>query len=119
MRRGRAVQLGLPSPDGALLRLHVSELDDERLWEVMSAMGLHDKVSGSSAGRHEGGVSGGCGLYQTWVVRGCVRSRGQRGCMRRVCSVQVTLVTVIPLRSLAAPLSLQMCCLGVCVGGDT
>jgi hypothetical protein len=30
--------------------------------------------------------------------------------------VQVTLVTVIPLRSLAAPLSLQMCCLG---GGGT
>lgn len=44
MRRGRAVQLGLPSPDGALLRLHASELDDERLWEVMSAMGLHEKV---------------------------------------------------------------------------
>jgi hypothetical protein len=39
------VRLGLPSPEGALLRLHASELDEERLWEVMSAMGLHDKVS--------------------------------------------------------------------------
>jgi hypothetical protein len=46
MRRGRSLQLGLSSPDGALLRLHASELDDERLWEVMSAMGLHDKVGG-------------------------------------------------------------------------
>jgi len=45
-RRSRAAQLGLPSPDGALLRLYVSELDEERLWEVMSAMGLHDKVRG-------------------------------------------------------------------------
>jgi hypothetical protein len=27
-----------------VLRLYASELDAERLWEVMSAMGLHDKV---------------------------------------------------------------------------
>jgi hypothetical protein len=44
MRRGRSVSLGLPSADGALLRLYASDLDDERLYEVMSAMGLHDKV---------------------------------------------------------------------------
>ncbi|KAF8054898.1 ycf45 [Scenedesmus sp. PABB004] len=44
-RRGRAVRLGAESPEGALLRLHVAELDEERLWEVMSAMGLHDKVT--------------------------------------------------------------------------
>ncbi|WIA34853.1 hypothetical protein OEZ86_013151 [Tetradesmus obliquus] len=43
-RRGRAVRLGLAGPEGALLRLHASDLDEERLWEVMSAMGLHDKV---------------------------------------------------------------------------
>jgi hypothetical protein len=38
------VRLGLSGPEGALLRLHCSDLDEERLWEVMSAMGLHDKV---------------------------------------------------------------------------
>lgn len=43
-RRGRAVRLGCASPEGALLRLCCSDLDEERLWEVMSAMGLHDKV---------------------------------------------------------------------------
>jgi hypothetical protein len=27
-----------------MVRLHCSDLDEERLWEVMSAMGLHDEV---------------------------------------------------------------------------
>eukprot|EP00879_Flechtneria_rotunda_P010046 GHRR01010504.1.p1 GENE.GHRR01010504.1~~GHRR01010504.1.p1 ORF type:complete len:561 (+),score=231.07 GHRR01010504.1:1227-2909(+) len=43
-RRGRAVRLGCTSPAGALLRLYCHELDEERLWEVMTAMALHDKI---------------------------------------------------------------------------
>lgn len=43
-RRGRSVRLGLHSPEGALLKLHCYGLDEERLWEVMSAMALNDKV---------------------------------------------------------------------------
>eukprot|EP00775_Hariotina_reticulata_P010826 gene10824-10983_t len=43
-RRGRSVRLGCASPDLALLRLYCYELDEERLWEVMTAMALHDKV---------------------------------------------------------------------------
>jgi hypothetical protein len=42
----RIASLGLSSPESAVLRLYASELDAERLWEVMSAMGLHDKVGG-------------------------------------------------------------------------
>jgi hypothetical protein len=36
--------LGCASPEGAALRLFAAELDEERLAEVMGAMGLHDKV---------------------------------------------------------------------------
>jgi hypothetical protein len=39
------VRLGCTSPDLALLRLYCHELDEERLWEVMTAMALHDKVT--------------------------------------------------------------------------
>ncbi|KIZ04304.1 Uncharacterized protein MNEG_3650 [Monoraphidium neglectum] len=42
-RRGRRVQLGTDSPEDALLRLHIADLDEERVWEVMTAMALHDK----------------------------------------------------------------------------
>ena len=44
LRRGRVVRLGANFPTTALLRLHCWELEEERLWEVMSAMALHDKV---------------------------------------------------------------------------
>jgi stage III sporulation protein SpoIIIAA len=37
-------RLGTASPDEALLRLHCVDLDEARLWEVMTAMALHDKV---------------------------------------------------------------------------
>jgi hypothetical protein len=46
-RRGRRVQLGTDSPEDALLRLHIADLDEERVWEVMTAMALHDKVGGA------------------------------------------------------------------------
>lgn len=44
-RRGRSVRLGLATPEGALLKLHCYGLDEERLWEVMTAMALNDKVT--------------------------------------------------------------------------
>lgn len=47
-RRGRSVRLGLASPEGALLKLHCYGLDEERLWEVMTAMALNDKVGAVS-----------------------------------------------------------------------
>jgi hypothetical protein len=37
-------RLGTASPEDALLRLHCVDLDEARLWEVMTAMALHDKV---------------------------------------------------------------------------
>ena len=43
-RRGRQVRMGTIAPEEALLRLHAVDLDEERLWEVMTAMALHDKV---------------------------------------------------------------------------
>ena len=43
-RRGRHVRLGTATPDEALLRLYCADLDEERVWEVMTAMALHDKV---------------------------------------------------------------------------
>jgi hypothetical protein len=43
-RRGRRVQLGTASASEALLRLYCVDLDEERVWEVMTAMALHDKV---------------------------------------------------------------------------
>jgi hypothetical protein len=52
-RRGRAVRLGLRGPEGALLRLHCADLDEERLWEVMSAMGLHDKVRNAAVSKKD------------------------------------------------------------------
>jgi hypothetical protein len=45
-RRGRHVRLGTASPQEALLRLYCVDLDEERVWEVMTAMALHDKVWG-------------------------------------------------------------------------
>ncbi len=43
-RRGR--QLGMAGPQHALLRVHAYELDEDKLWEVMTAMALQDKVCG-------------------------------------------------------------------------
>jgi hypothetical protein len=58
-RRGRHVRLGTAAPGEALLRLYCADLDEERVWEVMTAMALHDKArarGGGPAARAEAGL---------------------------------------------------------------